>query len=150
MPGLTDHDVEAVQARRASLRRACAGVQEALRTPGGPGEGAVLAAVRELRHIWHVHTSDTERRDGVLDQVVADCPRLSPAVGRLRHEHQVVAESLRAVERLLDETAAEPHADGAGEALPTLTGVLDTVDRHRRMGRDLLYQAYNVDLGLGE
>jgi hypothetical protein len=147
VPGLAHRGVEEVQARRASLHGACAGVREALRSPDRPGDGAVLAAVRELARVWRAHSSETERRDGVLDQVLADCPRLSPTVGRLRHEHQVVSEKLRAVERLLD---APPLRPGPDPALPVLTRVLTAVDRHRRDGRNLLYDAYQVDLGLGE
>ena len=148
---LSQHDVEEVRARRASLRRAGAGVRELLRGPG-PGApasgGAVLAAVRELGQVWARHTAATEAGDGMLAQILGDSPRLSPAVGRLRREHEAVTDALRAVERLLAQ--AGPEAPVGPPAGPALDRLLDAVDRHRRDGRRLIYDAYQVDLGLGE
>jgi hypothetical protein len=147
--GLTERAVEEVQARRASLRQACAGVREAVRTSsGGAPAGAVLTSVQQLGIVWRRHTVDTERPEGVLEQILADCPRLSPTVSRLRREHQALADALRAMERLLDPPVTVPVDPVA--PMPALTELLQAVDRHRRHGRELIYDAYHVDLGLGE
>jgi hypothetical protein len=161
--GLSTSELDAVRARRAGLRRASRAVREVLRTP--PGSVAALtqppleAALAELAEVWARHTAQTEADDGVLAQVLADCPRLAPAIGRLRREHAAVAEALAAVAGALAAVRAEPGtADAVAVAaepgpVPAATGLdrlLDTVEKHRRAGRELLYEAYQVDLGLGE
>src|SRR5690242_202206 len=86
-----DLDLEAAKARRESLRHACARVRRLL--PGDPagGAAALLAAVTDLDRTWRTHTAETESPDGMLAQVLHDCPRLAPSVRRLRREHEVVA-----------------------------------------------------------
>lgn len=139
--GLTERELQAVRARRASLRRATAAVTEVLRTPS---EGGLQTALDELERVWARHTTATEAPDGVLDQVLADSPRLAPAIARLRREHGEVAAQLRDARRALAGDPPDPAARAALERM------LAAVNRHRRDGRELLHNAYQVDLGLGE
>lgn len=144
-PGLSRQELAAVRARRAGLRRAVAAAREALAAPAeggrGPLPGPLEEALAQLERVWAEHTAGTESPHGVLAQVVADCPRLAPAVERLRAEHATVAAGLAA--------ARTPGDPGGTPAAPGLAALLDAVDRHRRAGRDLLHEAYQVDLGLG-
>lgn len=154
--GLSPEELDEVRARRASVRRAAARLRELLdRVPGPDEEGAAvtagtaLAAVRNVDRVWRNHTSVTESPDGMLAQIVADSPRMAPAVDRARHEHEVVAATLSTVcGRLAGLPADSPIDDGIDR--PALLRLLTAVDRHRLNGRDLIYQAYQVDLGLGE
>jgi hypothetical protein len=147
--GLTTHEVEVVRARRASLRRAVTEVRRMLGTPDGGagadgGADAVLIALAQLDRVWDNHTRVTESPDGMLEQILADAPRLSPEVARLRAEHASVAVALAAVQQQL---AGQPRQ---ARQSPELSRALDAVDRHRREGRELIYRAYQLDIGLGE
>jgi hypothetical protein len=160
--GLSPHELEAVRARRASLRRSAEAVREVLEQPPAgdrPGSaGAVRAAVERLVEVWTAHSVATSGPDGVLEQVLADSPRLAPAIGRLRREHDEIALALDAARRLL---ATAPPAPGVpapdvpapdvpAPGVTELLKALHAIDRHRRDGRELLHNAYQVDLGLGE
>jgi hypothetical protein len=122
---------------------------------------AQLAALDQLQAVWTEHSAVTEQPGGMLAQIVTDCPRLAPAADRLRHEHATVSQALAAARAALDPGTSSPPGSGtAGQAAETDTGgtgassllraVADAVDRHREAGRSLLYEAYQVDLGLGE
>jgi hypothetical protein len=133
-------DLDAVRARRASLRLACARVRQRL-----DGTAAdLLEVVTDLDRLWATHTAETEGADGMLGQVLVDCPRLAPVVLRLRREHETVAADLREVGRRLAATPA-----GAAE-LHDVVRTLAAVEAHRRASRELIYDAYHVDVGLGE
>jgi hypothetical protein len=144
-----DLDLDAVRARRTSLRVTCAAVRRLLPddTHGAAPVPAdrLLEAVTDLDRIWTTHTGETESADGMLAQILHDCPRLAPSVGRLRREHRIVAAELRIVEHRLAAVPAGGPADPRG-----VTHLLDAVEAHRRAGRELIYDAYHVDLGLGE
>jgi len=136
--GIPREELDAARVRRASLRRAAAGVRDAT----GPAE--LSAAADELRQVWTAHTEDTESPDGMLAQIVQDCPRLSPAVERARAEHGRIAAALDAVRSRL-----EPGVELSDGVRSAVEAVLGAVDRHRLDGRQLIYDAYAVDLGLG-
>jgi hypothetical protein len=163
-PTSTAPDLLAVRTRRASLSRAGANVNDLLHahgsgTPGGrPGEliielptrtsalspNQLIEAVTELVEVWHTHSADTEAPGGILTQILDDSPRLASMIDRLRREHEIIGTALGGILRRL-EAGADCHAVEA-----TLVTVLADINRHRRDGRELIYSAYNVDLGLGE
>jgi hypothetical protein len=143
-------DMSAVRARRASLRRVSGRVAEllaasaAMPPAGGPAE--LMAAANELLWVWHSHVESTERSGGVLQQLVDDAPRLALRVRRLRDEHAQVAQRLQ----LADDGLRLLSAESVEAAQRHLAEALTVIGRHRREGGELLYQAYQVDLGSGE
>ena len=86
-----------------------------------------------------------EAPDGLLHQIVTDSPRLSTTVARLSGEHPVVTTEIRSALDLLAVPA--PDLTGVGHLLDW---AMDAIAQHRRRGNQLIYQAYNVDIGLGE
>src|SRR5450755_1193568 len=88
-------DVSAVRARRASLRRISARVEDILSrlTLGQVPDGApqLRSVVSDLSRAWETHVAVTEGPNGLLEQITVDAPRLASTVGRLRREHVDVA-----------------------------------------------------------
>ncbi len=138
-------DLSAVRARRVRLGRAVAGLEGALAAGealvGPAWSGAVCPAVQNLVVAWQAHVAETEQDDGLLAQIETDAPRVSPAVDRLRRDHAVVADLLRRAVEGLDQEVA-PAA-----VTVLLHEALAIVGDHRRAGRDLLHEAYAVDIG---
>ena len=86
----------------------------------------------------------TEGSDGLHDAVLGMTPRLSNSVRRLVDEHTVIKEL---VEDLLARVRP-PVAAGDADTIRELgTALLGRLARHRQHGADLIYQAYQVDLG---
>ncbi|MGZ4590341.1 MAG: hemerythrin domain-containing protein [Actinomycetes bacterium] len=140
-------DLSTVRARRAYLRRACQELETALAAPltGRPDEWLrqVLAAVVFIRQAFEAHIAITEDADGLFNQVLADAPRLEPLVRRLRREHEDISAALATAEQEL-RTAEQAELERAREEL---TATLAEISRHRQRGADLLYEAYEVDIG---
>lgn len=146
---VTPHqDLSAVRVRRAHLRRACLDLEQALAAPMAGRATAwvheVSAPVRALQAAFDAHVAITEGLDGLFDQVLADAPRLEPMLRRLHREHIDIATRL---------AAAQERLATAGQGTPPetvreqLTVTLDRLLRHRQRGADLLYEAYQQDIG---
>jgi hypothetical protein len=77
---------------------------------------------------------------------LAQAPRLSSAVNRLQHEHAEIARALDEVDRRLDDPMSDGDAwvEAIRDAAITLMGLLV---RHRQRGADLVYEAYDVEIG---
>ena len=138
--------LERVRAHRAELRDSMTAVDEAL---GAPIESAewrdrVRAAVAELAHDFRTHVELTEGEGGLYADVRASSPRLSGKVRRLMGEHTRYAVHLQSL---------LAHIDGEGElADPAalreeVTALVGQLVRHRQAGSDLVFEAYEVDIG---
>jgi hypothetical protein len=136
-------DLRAVRVRRAGLRRACEGLRAVLADGAEPGR--LRAAAAEVEELWATHIGQTEAPDGVLAQILADCPRLAPMVSRLRADHPAITRRLDGARQRLD--GPDP---GPERAADELLAALAAIDRHRNGGSELIYRAYTVDVGLGE
>ncbi len=140
-------ELPAIRVRRAHLRRACEELEAALAAPlAGPSDDwarQVVSAVVRTRQAFAAHVSITEGRDGLFEQVRAEAPRLDGALRRLHREHGDIAAQLAAAGAQL-ETPDEAALQRAREQLTT---VLAGLSRHRQRGADLLYQAYDIDIG---
>jgi hypothetical protein len=125
-----------------------AALEQALAAPA-PGRGGVWAervdvALGELAADFREHVAVTEGPDGLHGAVLAAAPRLSNSVNRLVVEHAVIADLVGDLLRLV----SLPVADGDANAVRDLgTALLGRLARHRQHGADLIYQAYQVDLG---
>ncbi|MFZ0161201.1 MAG: hypothetical protein WAL50_19395 [Kineosporiaceae bacterium] len=141
-------DVEGLRAERATIRRACARIQELL--PDAMAADAadldvLTEAVTALLQRWNRHVRLAEAPDGLLHQIVTDSPRLSTTVARISREHPVVVTQIRSALELL----GAPDPDLA--SVRRLLGwAMDAMEQHRRRGNQLIYDAYNLDIGLSE
>lgn len=140
--------LERVRAHRAELGESMAALDAALALPVGLGplwRRRVRAALTELAHDLRDHRSVTEEPGGFYDDAVSFAPRLASIAKLQMDEH---LDFIEIVDRLLGEREAgleNPEAVVAHrEAATELVG---RIVRHRQRGADLIYEAYEVDLG---
>jgi hypothetical protein len=144
--------LEAAKGQRLSLRRAIAGLEEALAVTddpdglGGPdGLPARLGPVLEqLQEVFAVHVEVTEAPGGLYHEILENSPRLANRVTRFRREHAEITDGIgHAIAE--SSTASDPEAVRALRD-HTVRLFADLV-RHRKRGLDLVYEAYHVDIG---
>ncbi len=149
---LPSPELEDVRLRRAGLKAVMSGLEIALAAPA-PQRDAWLDGVRDaldaVHEVWTRHIVETEAPGAFLDEVVQEAPRLATPASRLRREHnEILATITRAEKRLL-----VPPADGyeawVEELRSDLTALLVALARHRQRGADLVYEAFDVDIGGG-
>jgi hypothetical protein len=148
-PRHIDETLQGVRSRRERLRRHMEELEDVIAAPA-PGRekewtAAVAASAAALVSAFDHHVTATEGPRGFLQQVTADAPRLSHAVQRLRDEHGEIAGQVAALER----SAREAATDGSSPAdlRSAALDVLGRLARHRHLGADLVYEAYQVDIG---
>jgi len=121
-------------------------LEQALGSPaaGRDWVGKVRNALIQVDADFRMHVEVTEGPRGLYEQVLADAPRLAGRVRRLTDEHRTLAVT---VGELLarSEKAADTvdHADVRAAG----TDLLVRLARHRQAGADLLYEAYESDVG---
>lgn len=144
---LTTH-LDRVRAKRAELGEAMAALDDALAHPvaqGGAWRGRVRAALTELAHDLQDHVALTEAPDGLYADLRERAPRLSRDVEAQVTEH---AELLAEIERLLTERDVGIEGPDAVRAhREAATVLLGRLARHRQHASDLIFEAYDVDLG---
>jgi hypothetical protein len=144
-----------VRVRRAGLKAAMRGLDTALAdaAPGRLDEWAlgVRDALAVLHDVWTRHIVETEATGAFLDELVDQAPRLASPAARLRHEHTEILAVIDAATRDLQVIPADAdRADAFVESLRAqLTAMLSALSRHHQRGADLIYEAYDVDLGGG-
>jgi Hemerythrin HHE cation binding domain len=146
-PAPEQFSLEAVRRRRAELREAMGSLEQTLAAPA-PGRMEAWAqrvrdALGELSDDFREHIDTTEGPDGLYHGVLAAAPRLSNAVARLTREHSQIRV-------LIDDLVAcvsEPAMDDADQVRDLGTALLARLVRHRQRGSDLVYEAYEADIG---
>ena len=145
----TTSALEAAKGQRLSLRRAIAGLEEALAASEDPDGLRVLPstlapALERLQEVFAVHVEVTEAPGGLYQEILENAPRLANRVTRFRREHAEITEGIR--RDLADcATAADPEA--AQALRDHSVRLFADLVRHRKRGLDLVYEAYHVDIG---
>ncbi len=134
--------LEAARERRIELKQAMSTLE--LAAAGAAGDPTWLDALRsalaDMREAFDAHVEEVEAPDGLLAELTDDCPRLSSRIERLRAEHPTLGDRIDACRARLEEP--DPP-EIRGEVLDLLVALA----RHRHAGADLVYEAYNVDIG---
>jgi hypothetical protein len=144
--------LEAAKGQRLSLRRAIAGLEEALAAPDDPdglggldGLAARLGPVLErLDEVFAVHVEVTEAPGGLYQEIMENAPRLANRVTRFRREHAEITEGIR---RGIADCATATGPDAAQALRDHCVRLFADLVRHRKRGLDLVYEAYHVDIG---
>jgi len=136
--------------RRADLHHALVGVERAISSPASgrleTWTGDVVKRLTILLDRIDVHIEVTERQDGLYDEILHLAPRLSSQVDRLRAEHPTLREGTA-------ELVGKLHSTAIGEGWPLdearddAQRLLGKIVKHRQQGADLVWEAYNLDIG---
>lgn len=137
-----------VRRQRAELRAAMGDLEQALAGPA-PGNHRLWAesvrdATVEVSEAFSEHVAVTEGTDGLYEDLLQAAPRLSGDVARLVDEHKLIAVR---VDGLLSNLAGVRGGDDVARVRDLGTALLDTLIRHRQRGSDLIYEAYEAELG---
>jgi hypothetical protein len=101
-------------------------------------------SLRQLEVAWNHHLVEMQNPNGVLDQIVEQAPRLQRSVGQMRDAQTKMAGTIGAAMKLISD--ADEGADPA-ELREAAIAALVAVTRHRQRGADLIYDAYDIDIG---
>jgi len=136
--------------RRADLRDALVDVEQAISRPAVGREPewtkGVVLRLEGLAHAIEEHVEITERPEGLYDEISTKAPHLATKIDRLREEHPVLRERTQALLTKLQTTAIGPTWP-LDEARDDLQRLLGQIVRHRQLGSDLVWEAYNLDIG---
>jgi hypothetical protein len=143
------NDLGEIKQRRAALVGTCSALEAALSAPVASarwpeGLGNALTA---LRATFDEHVTETEGSGGTIEQLRERAPRLSDRIDLLVEQHvTITADAERLMDRL-DHLLAERTADENAAVREQAFELLTAIVRHRQLGADLLYEAYDVDVG---
>ncbi|MEU8184709.1 hypothetical protein AB0B85_09095 [Micromonospora sp. NPDC049044] len=102
----------------------------------------VLLRLRPVRQGFAEHVRATEGPAGLYRELLTQSPRLHHGVRLLTREHPGITAAILAVQRI----AERPEGD-LDELRYRAGHLLRSLARHRRSGADLLWEAYQTDLG---
>ncbi|HET9250055.1 MAG TPA: hypothetical protein VFP13_08995 [Actinomycetota bacterium] len=136
--------------RRADLHGALVDVEEAISRPAVGREPdwtkGVLLRLEALEHAIDEHIEITERTEGLYDEISVKAPHLATKIDRLREEHPLLRERTQTLITRLRTTAVGTTWP-LDEARDDLQRLLGQIVRHRQLGSDLVWEAYNLDIG---
>lgn len=139
--------LDATRRQRAELRESISALELALARPV-PGDRLrwaerVHVALVELSADFRQHLAVTEGSNGLYADILATAPRLSAAVAHLNREHAQISDL---VHDLLDRTL-RPGGSDVDEVRRLGTALLGRLVSHRQRGSDLVFEAYEFDVG---
>jgi len=143
--------LHAARARRKTLHDTLVHLEESISSPAAgripDWTASVLKEIIEVREAFEQHVTVTERPDGLYDEILERAPRLAGNVRRLRDEHPDITTALdQSIARLEQVEIGDP-AWPLDDARDDLQRFIGRVIKHRQRGADLVWEAYNVDIG---
>jgi hypothetical protein len=142
--------LEAARARRIKLHTELVELEQTLAapTPGRVKEWTLDVAdrMRSVREAFDEHIFVTEKPEGLYEEIMSMSPRLAGKIKRLDEEHPVV---LAEIDEILGKLDALDTQDiwPPEVARDDINKVLGRIVRHRQRGADLVWEAYNLDIG---
>ncbi|WP_460846814.1 hypothetical protein [Phytohabitans suffuscus] len=129
---------------RATLLRSIQSFERALAAPAGDPawRPRVSTRLHALRGAFAEHIVVTEGSDGLYAELLDYAPRLARGVNVLVREHAAVAATMSALQGRVDQ--AGPSVE---ELRAWSSDLLRELSRHRQRGADLVYEAYETDIG---
>ncbi len=145
----------AARRQRRGVRAALVALESSTASPSV--DDAWLATIRErldeLATAFADHVAVTESDDGLFAETVERAPRLARRVRVLHDDHVTITAAIEAA-RATAATATvadDPTDDDVATTIRAAVGdVMGRITRHRQLGADLVYEAYNVDIEGGD
>jgi hypothetical protein len=147
IPSASDRTfLEELRQHRAELRESMSALEDALAAPATADLShwvpRVQAALAEVAGDFRAHIEITEGTHGMYRELLRSSPRLAGAVDGLTQEHLVI---IGQIDTLL--THVDTPAVDADRVRGTGTTLLGRLVRHRQRGSDLVFEAYEFDIG---
>jgi hypothetical protein len=106
---------------------------------------AMAEQLAVLQAAFAHHVAVTESDGGLLDEIREIAPRLDRRIRQICTEHVEIGEAIEAARG--DASGVVPSDTEAARTLrDTATDLIVRVTRHRQIGADLVFEAYNVDI----
>ena len=141
---------EGARSRRERLHHVMTALEETLASPARarfrPWREQLVDALHEVHDALRDHVAETEADDGLFVRTLGDAPRLAHAVEHLRRQHVEISTQTDELTQRVKQ-AGEDDVDSLRQLG---TNLLVLLARHRQLGADLLYEAYFVDVGVGD
>ena len=135
---------------RAILLDAAAGLEFAIASPVGRGiawREHVDGELHRLRGALADHARQVESDDGLLAEIVSQAPRLSNRVKLMKKAHVDMDKRIGELIQMVGSILHEDVMEASDEVRDAVLELLGTISRHRQKGADLVYRAYDVDIG---
>ena len=131
---------------RGARRRRAGDLTPAVRPRARLGQGGSCSASRGSRTRSTSTSRSRERTDGPVREISAKAPHLATKMDRPREEHPVLRERTTRS----SPSSRPPRSARRGRSTrraTTCSGSSAQVVRHRQRGSDLVWEAYNLDIG---
>jgi hemerythrin-like domain-containing protein len=143
--------LDAARQRRKTLHDTLVHLEEALSSPAAgripDWTATVLKEMHEVRDAFAQHITVTEQDDGLYEEILERAPRLEGNVRRLREEHPEIRTGIDSMLERLENTEIGTDTWQLEQARDDLQRFIGRVIKHRQRGADLVWEAYNVDIG---
>ncbi len=140
--------LEELRRHRAELRESMGALEDALAAPatGDPVRWAqrIHVALVELAGDFREHIEITEGPNGLYRDLLTSSPRLSDAVASLTREHGLMSSQ---VDGLMARVTVPDVVEDVDSVRDLGTALLGRLVRHRQQGSDLVFEAYEFDIG---
>jgi hypothetical protein len=143
--------LDEVKRRRKTLHDTLVHLEEAISSPASgripQWTAQVVKEMHEIREAFDQHILVTEKPDGLYEEILQHAPRLQNGVERLKDEHPEISEGIDEMIARLEATEIGGVHWPLDDARDDLQRFIGRVIRHRQRGADLVWEAYNVDIG---
>jgi len=140
--------LEELRRHRAELRESLSTLEDALAAPATADRARwaqrVHVALVELSGDLREHIDITEGPNGLYRDLLKTSPRLSDAVASLTREHVLIRGH---VDHLLARVTTPDVIKDVDKVRGLGTALLGRLVRHRQRGSDLVFEAYEFDIG---
>ena len=137
--------------RRQTLHDAIVQLEMAISSPAAGRTSEWSTQVTKdmvgVRDAFDQHVIVTEKPGGLYEEIMERAPRLAGTVKRLQDEHPAIGESVTTLLGRLEAGEADTPSWQLERARDDLQRLIGAVVRHRQKGADLVWEAYNVDIG---
>ena len=143
--------LDEVKRRRKTLHDTLVHLEEAISSPASgripQWTAQVVKEMHEIREAFDQHILVTEKPDGLYEEILQHAPRLQNGVSRLKDEHPEISSGIDEMIDRLEATEVGSVQWPLDDARDDLQRFIGRVIRHRQRGADLVWEAYNVDIG---